>query len=241
MGRPTNRDARRAQIVEGLLRVLPEAGYERATVARIAQAAGLGAGLVHHHFASKQEILLALGERLAAGIEARLRPAEPARGRLEAWIDAHLALGEGASPEAVACWVALGAEALSQPEVGDLYRALVARRLDALRGLLREVCREEQRATGGLDLLAATILAAIEGFYQLASAAPETVPRGHAARAVRELAHRALDARPAIQPAKPRTKPQASKPSRSKTKLIQQSTKARSTKTRPRTTKGGPS
>lgn len=196
MGRPSNRDARRAEIVEGLLRVLPETGYERATVARIAKAAGLGAGLVHHHFASKQEILLALGERLASRIEARLRPAETARGRLDAWIDAHLALGDGASPEAVACWVALGAEALSQPEVGALYRALVARRLEALRALLRDVCREEARAARGLDLLASTVLAAIEGFYQLASAAPEAVPRGRAARAVRELAHQALDARP---------------------------------------------
>ena len=58
------REERRAQIVDGLMRVLPEHGYERASVARIAKAAGLSPGLVHHHFENKQAILLALGERL---------------------------------------------------------------------------------------------------------------------------------------------------------------------------------
>ena len=35
MPRPSNREERRAQIVDGLMRVLPEHGYERASVARI--------------------------------------------------------------------------------------------------------------------------------------------------------------------------------------------------------------
>ncbi|MCB9613118.1 MAG: TetR family transcriptional regulator C-terminal domain-containing protein [Sandaracinus sp.] len=196
MARPSNRDERRAQIVDGLLRVLPETGYERATIQRIAEAAGLSPGLVHHHFGSKLEILLALGERLATLVEARAKPSSTPRGRLDAWIDAHLAQGDDASPEAVACWVALGAEALVHPEVRALHRTLVERRRTALDALLRDVCRDEARRTRGLDVLVANVLATVEGYFQIATTAPDLVPRGSAAGAVRAMTHRLLDALP---------------------------------------------
>ncbi|HEY4122015.1 MAG TPA: TetR family transcriptional regulator, partial [Byssovorax sp.] len=51
---------RRAQIVAALARVMAARGYERATVAQIAAEAGLAAGLVHYHFASKRDVLLTL-------------------------------------------------------------------------------------------------------------------------------------------------------------------------------------
>jgi TetR/AcrR family transcriptional repressor of bet genes len=197
MARPSNRDERRAQIVDGLLRVLPETGYERATIQRIAEAAGLGAGLVHHHFGSKLEILLALGERLAELVSGRQREARTPRARVDAWIDAHLAQGDDASAEAVACWVALGAEALVHPEVRALHRTLLERRRADLDARLREVCRDEARSTRGLDVLVANVLATVEGYFQIATTAPDVVPRGSAAGATRAMTHRLLDAMPA--------------------------------------------
>ena len=71
MPRPSNTAERRAQIIEGLLNVIAEGGYEGATIASIAKSAGLGSGLVHYHFANKQAILLALVERIVGLIEAR--------------------------------------------------------------------------------------------------------------------------------------------------------------------------
>ena len=56
MARPSNTEERRQQIVEGLLRVMAERGYERASIAEIAKAAGLSPGLVHYHFTEKQEL-----------------------------------------------------------------------------------------------------------------------------------------------------------------------------------------
>jgi TetR/AcrR family transcriptional repressor of bet genes len=236
MARPSNRDERRAQIVDGLLHVLPRTGYERASIQLIAEAAGLGAGLVHHHFGSKLEILLALGERLAELVQARTRRATTPRTRVDAWIDAHLALGPDAAPEAVACWVALGAEALVQPEVGALYRTLIERRRATLDTLLRDVCRDEARTTRGLDVVTASILATVEGFFLLATVAPDVIPRGSAAGAARTLAHQLLDARPSRAPddAPPtrRTTPDDDASSRpaAQTPDVAQSPRARKTK-----------
>src|ERR1051325_1811277 len=60
MPRPSNTALRQDQIKDALLSVMAERGFDAATVAHIAQAAGLAPGLVHYHFASKQQILLAL-------------------------------------------------------------------------------------------------------------------------------------------------------------------------------------
>src|SRR5436190_16616547 len=60
VGRPSNTDARRAQIVDAFMSVMSRAGYEHATVAAIAREARLSPGLIHYHFENKHEILIAL-------------------------------------------------------------------------------------------------------------------------------------------------------------------------------------
>jgi hypothetical protein len=71
-------------------------------------------------------VLLALIEVLSARVRSRYeRRAEQAtsrRAHLYAFIDARLALGTDASPEAVACWVGIGAEALREKTVQAAYR-----------------------------------------------------------------------------------------------------------------------
>lgn len=194
MARPSNREERRADIVGGLMKTLPRFGYERSTTARIAEAAGLSTGLIHHHFANKQAILIALAETLDALVRSRVGTMHSPRKALHAFIDAHLALGEGASEEAVGCWVALGAEAVFQPEVGDVYRGMIESRRDELLRLLRDVCRDEGRSTRGLNVIAASLLALVEGFFQLAAASPGMIPRGSAAANARAIADKLLDA-----------------------------------------------
>lgn len=161
-------------------------GYERATIAAIAEAAGLTSGLVHYHFKNKQAILLELVDMLAGGLEQRyvglVQSATPQQ-RLEAFIDSHLATGEGADPEAVACWVTIGSEALRQPEVGEVYRRLMERQRDHLVELLKSLPTPPDRPREA----AAAILAAIEGCYQLAAAAPELAPPGFASRSLQAM------------------------------------------------------
>ncbi len=196
MARPSNREQRRADIVAGLMKTLPVLGYERSTTARIAKAAGLSTGLIHHHFSNKQEILLALAKTLDGLVRQRIKKTRTPRKALHTFIDAHLALGEGASEQAVGCWVALGAEAVFQPEVGEVYRSLIASRRDELLSRLRKVCDDEGRSTRGLDVIAASLLALVEGFFQLAAASPRVIPRGSAAANARAIADKLLDAQP---------------------------------------------
>src|SRR4051812_36798805 len=119
MPRPSNTEERRRQIALGLRRTMASKGYEGATVAEIARAARLTSGLVHYHFKDKLEILLAVLEGLVEEHGGRVDRAVAAGGdpvaALAAFIDVHLAVGPHADPEALACWVILGTEALRQP------------------------------------------------------------------------------------------------------------------------------
>src|SRR5271170_5140801 len=106
MSRRSNTLERRTQIIHGLSATMSEHGYFGATIHSIAQQAGLTTGLLHYHFKSKQEILLALVDKLYAIIENRyqkrlseLRNDGNALDRLQSFIDAHLALGDDANEE----------------------------------------------------------------------------------------------------------------------------------------------
>jgi TetR/AcrR family transcriptional repressor of bet genes len=201
MPRPSNTDARRRQIVAALQRVMAEHGYEGATVTEIARAAELSPGLLHYHFGSKQEILVALVEHLAARVQERFgeraaRAGDNAWKRLHAFLDALFAAGPEADVEAVACWVTIGAEAVRLPEVRDAYGQAVREQLAVLDTLLREVLASEGRSTARVRELSSGLLAAIEGAYQLATVVPGAVPPGSAAATIRRMAEGLVSAEP---------------------------------------------
>ena len=79
MGRPSNRDARRAELLTAFARVLATHGYAGATIAAVAAEAGVAPGLVHHHFDSKEELLSALLQALIAGFRSRIEHYEARR------------------------------------------------------------------------------------------------------------------------------------------------------------------
>lgn len=191
MARPSNAAERRAQIVGGLMRVIARKGYAGATVPSIARAAKLAPGLVHYHFRSKEDILLALFERLRDTLDARyarrlaLRSDRP-RARLLAYLDAHLALGDDADPAALAAWVAVAAEAVRRPALGALYRRALEHRHRILADLLRRARVRRAPALAGM------LLAAVEGAFHLGVAAPGVVPPGSAAPTLRRIAERMI-------------------------------------------------
>ena len=201
MPRPTTTLQRRAQIVASLKIVMANRGYEGASVQAIAKQAGLAPGLVHYHFKSKQEILLELVRNLGDTLEARIDSidsAEPAE-RLAAMIDTWLATGsEGEDREAVACWVTIGAESLRQPEVRELQRRYVSRAVDDFEREIRMTLEAGGREVGRAPELAAAILAAIEGYFRLAAIAPERIPPGSAASAVKTMVRGWLEAQEAV-------------------------------------------
>lgn len=191
MGRPSNSEARRAQIVGALQTLMATRGYEGASVVAIAEAAGLAPGLVHYHFKSKQEILLALvdelGTRLARRAWEATEGAVDARGRLLAWLDAHVALGSGADPAAVACWVAIGAESLRQPEVHAVYAAALTQERAELERLLTDAAAPARLTAQRRRQFASGLLAAVQGAYLVGTAAPDAVVSGFARPALHAM------------------------------------------------------
>ena len=192
MARASNTDQRREQIVRGLLRVMARHGYAGATIPAIAREADLLPGLVHYHFDTKKAILLALVALLEASVRARYERlaarAEAPRERLYAFLDAHVAKGPGADPDAVACWVALGAEAVADREVRAAYRGVVERELAELRSLIGPILLQHGRLEAAARDIAAALLAAIEGAFRLAVVAEGAAREGYASIALRRMA-----------------------------------------------------
>jgi len=188
MPRPPNTEHRREQIVVGMLHVLAEHGYEGASTQRIAHAAKLTPGLIHYHFGSKQEILLALVELLARLAVQRVKMhrarAQDDRARLHAFLDAMLQLGTGANPEAVAAWVAITAEAIREPKVARAVRAV----LDSWQRELHRLCEPLGQNRRAATRAAAALLAFVQGCFVQAAVAPESIPSGSAAPAARAIA-----------------------------------------------------
>lgn len=193
MARPRNTEARREQIVDGLLEVMASEGYARATIAAIGKAAGLSPGLLHYHFESKQEILVALVERLTGTLEARIQARQEAAGaqpfsQLEAYLEACVGLGPDADPRAVSAWVVVGAEAVREPQVRALYTQAAGSMLAQLRRLVTGALRARARSTRSAPRIAAALLSAIEGAYRISAAAPGLLPEGFATPMLRQMA-----------------------------------------------------
>ena len=202
VARPSNTAQRREEIVGGLLRVMAGRGYGGATIAQIAEEAGLPAGIVHYHFESKKEILVAVLERLSRVVRERYaRRAARAgitesRGRVRAWIDAHVALGPDADARAMACWVAVGAEALRDPVVRREYEKALIEDRATLEGLVRSALRAEGRATKAARVIAMALLAAVQGAFQVGCAAPGAIAPGTMAPLLRRMADGLIEAEP---------------------------------------------
>lgn len=202
MARPSNTGRRREEIVGGLLRVMSTRGYGGATISEIAREAGLPSGIVHYHFDSKQAILVGVLDRISRVVRERyLRRASRAgvtesRGRVFAWIDAHVALGADADPKAMACWVAVGAEALRDPVVRGEYEKILLEERRMLETLVRTALKTERRSPRAARPIAAALLAAVQGAFQLGCAAPATVAPGSMAPLLRRMASGLLDAEP---------------------------------------------
>lgn len=201
MPRPTNTDERRAQITQGLRRVMAKKGYEGASVADIAKAAELTPGLVHYHFKDKLEILTALAEHISeVTLESLRGVVGHSRGpvaALDAVIDFYLGLGASADAELLACWIALSGEALRHKPVGRAFEATLAGVHGVIRDLLDEGVRQKLFSRElDPDAVAAALVATIQGYFVLAGTARSLIPKGSAARTVKRMLRGMLGGKP---------------------------------------------
>ncbi len=86
--------ARRAQIVENAIEVIAEVGYAKASMARIAERAGVSRGLISYHFAGKDEligeVLVTVFGDVAAFMGPRVDAESTAAGRFRAYLRSNL-------------------------------------------------------------------------------------------------------------------------------------------------------
>lgn len=190
MPRPSNTQQRRDEIVQALLSVMANQGYAKATVQAIAKQAGLRPGLIHYHFKTKQEILVALVSHLSdkgmERFETLLSQATTAEEKLKAFIHAWLGKGNDARPELVAAWVVIGTEAIRQQEVQEVYEKAINQQKTILKQLIQDIASERLSRRDIEDITSIT-LAAIEGAFKLSVATKTAMPDGYAAKSLEKL------------------------------------------------------
>lgn len=193
MPRPSNTTERKAQIAGGLIKVMAKRGYDGASIADIAKAAGLTSGLVHYHFKNKHHILMAALRELIARHDANLqrrlvRAGDDPIAGVATYIDVHLGLGADADPEALACWVLLSGEALRDAKVrAELTKSIeaeVMRLTEMIRAGVGQRCFD----CDAIGAAASALVATIQGYVVLAATAPGVIPRGSAAVSTKRMA-----------------------------------------------------
>lgn len=190
MGRPSNTETRREQIVLGLMKAMAKHGYSGASIQTIAKEAKITSGLVHYHFKSKQEILVALIEHLMEVAEKRVErspQSKSATDRLNNVVDAFLLRGKGESSTAVTAWVCIAAEAVQQKDVRIAYSTAIKNRLENLALIVAAALKENNKGSEESLKIAAGILALAEGAFQLFCSAPGVLPDGYAAQMAKRL------------------------------------------------------
>lgn len=192
MAARSNTDERRGQIVDGLLSVMATSGYEGATIVAIGKAAGLASGLVHYHFKTKDEVLLALVDRLVVGVRARYEARLAGEGdpptRLAAWIEAHVGRGKDADARGVVAWSLIGAEAVRNTGVRAAYQRAIEDEIAFTKELVRACLEADDKATTQARRIAATIVSAMEGALRIGAVTEGVLPGGFAATMIKRLA-----------------------------------------------------
>ena len=193
MPRPSNTEARQAQITGAFMKVMAKHGYDGASIGQIAKAARLTPGLVHYHFENKQQILLAalrdLIVRHDANLERRLERADgDPIAEVSAFIDFHLGLGADADPDALACWILLSGEALRDKKVRVEFATALESTSRRLSDLIRRGVEQNVIVCDAIDAAASALTAAIQGYFVLAATARALIPRGSAAASTKRMA-----------------------------------------------------
>lgn len=203
--RPNTLD-RRASITDAMIRLLARNGLPGATMQALAREARLTQGLLHYHFGSREEIVLAAVNQLAEGIEARVARAEvdPAgKNPLGALIAALLGTAR-ADPEALRAWLAVGDAAQRDEPV----RLAWAGAIERLRARVEQALPDrgpdappgQPGDPDGRAALAGLIVAAVEGAWRVGLHAPGVLPAGTAAPTLARLLGTSLPEVPASPP-----------------------------------------
>jgi transcriptional repressor BetI len=182
-------EIRRRQLIEATIASIHDVGFSEASVSRIAARAGVSAGIVHHYFEDKGELLEAtlrqLGANLSASVIRRLHAARSAAHRLMAVVDGNLG-PELFTAEAVSAWLAFWAQVPTNPRLARIQTVIIRRLHSNLVHALRPFLRGPE-----VQQVAQDLACLIDGIWLRAAVDPAG-PNGAEARraAIDFITHR---------------------------------------------------
>ncbi len=188
MGRPSNKAEMQAIIVEAMCAAISTHGYAKASIKKIAEVADISPGLIHHHFPTKLDILLALSDSLSASVNERYNASIKRKGgteSLDAYVHAFIGFGPGESESAVNAWAFIASEAIREPRLAKHYQKHMQDRFRMIKILLKAETKLQKNKE--LSETAAGILSVIEGAYLMHATMKDTYPKGYALKSIRKI------------------------------------------------------
>lgn len=170
-------DRRRTELIEATLRVVAERGIESASVRAIAAEAGVTAGLIRHHFHSKDDLLQAAYdfhmERLAAFSEVAVEGTTAAT-RLASFVRQTLS-PPVAEPRALQLWAGFLQMVPHSAQMRDIHRRHYERFRQRLEPMIADALAEAGRACQPREsrALAISCNALLDGLWLEGSALPD--------------------------------------------------------------------
>lgn len=172
-------DRRRTQLLAAGLDVFAEHGWERATVKDVCRAAGLSQRYFYEHFASRQDLFLAVCAQIAADIERIVRAAATGAGRapLERVGDVLGALADYFEEDPRRVTVAL-VESMATPELRASRSALLSASAQLAARLMRSLHPDPEHAdVRGIAVSAQVLSGGIAELLVTASTMQTQLPR----------------------------------------------------------------
>ncbi len=170
MARPSNREQRREDLVRALEAVLAEHGLGGATVAKVADEAGVAPGLVHHHFSDREDLMRALARSLMERFRHQIPDERDPAAYLRAYVDAAVALRPTRGKTAARAWVGLFAEAVRSASVRRIVQRALQTEVERLEARFAALGDDPRRAKEN----AAGLVAGIIGCLVFGAIVPNT-------------------------------------------------------------------
>ena len=157
------------RILQAAFTVLSRQGYENTSIKDIAEQAGVAQGLVHYHFKSKQQLVLAVLQFVCQKVE--LGVVEGEAGAIQAFEDTKRTLKD--SREANSLYVQLIGVGLHDALVGAGIRDFIRSERTHIEALARQVLAERGQTNGAARGIAGVVWAAVLGIMIQSLVDPE--------------------------------------------------------------------
>lgn len=143
----TKENVRRDEILSGAAKVIADAGYEKASIRRIAAEMGMSISALYYYFSSKEELLFSIQyesfQVLLEKLETKLAGEEDAERKLYLLVENHLEHFLGRLTELTICSHELNSlEGEALEEIRGLHRKYY----NVARGIVREIMRDRKRS-----------------------------------------------------------------------------------------------